>query len=47
MDGACSTRGRNEKCIQKLWSENLRGNLDVDTVRIDLTQNRPGRCEVD
>jgi hypothetical protein len=35
MDGACSTHWRNEKCVLKLWPENLKGRDDSKDLSVD------------
>jgi hypothetical protein len=35
MGGACSTNGRDEKCVQKFWSENLKGRDHLEDLGVD------------
>jgi len=35
MSGACSTHGRDEKCIQYFWSENLKRRDHSEDLGVD------------
>jgi hypothetical protein len=35
MGGACSTYGRDEKSVQKIWLENLKGRVHLEDVGVD------------
>jgi hypothetical protein len=39
MDGACSTHGRNVKCIKNFWLENLKGREHLEGLDVDWVEN--------